>query len=82
MKGSRLSYTSNNGDWQPSKQNRQEERSLAAGTVQPLPEAPRRASDDVSSAALIKVEMSNRWSLSEQMAENPLANSGGASQPN
>lgn len=26
---------------------------------------------------LIEVEMSNQWSLSEQMAENPLANSGG-----
>lgn len=34
---------------------------------------------DVSSTALIEVEMSNQWSLSEQMAENPLANSGGAS---
>lgn len=82
MEGRSLSYASLNRDWQPSKQERREEWSLAAGQVQPLPEAPRRDSRDVSSAALIEVEMSNWWSLSEQMAENPLANSGGASQPN
>lgn len=36
--------------------------------------------DFSGSNTLMEVEMSNQWSLAEQMVENPLVNSGGASQ--
>lgn len=42
----------------------------------------RREGRRLRKQTVIEVEMSNQWSLSEQMAENPLANSAGASQPN